>query len=121
MTLGHQTRGCAPDLIYAKGANIPSPPICPSSGTDFDKQACSLLLVGVGFRAPDLSCHIKRDEKAGKYSPLLAKLIKQEWPNGVQLTWCEWIPIRCAGTLLSIAYGDTGGDSSDLRQDITIR
>ena len=62
--------GVAPDLIYAKGVpDIPSP----SSGVDFDKRAYSLLIFEVGFCA-DLSCHIKRNEKAGKYAPLLAKL-----------------------------------------------
>ena len=59
--------GVAPDLIYAERVpNIPHP----SPGADFDKFACSLLhLVEVGFCA-DLSCHIKRDEKAGMYDPL---------------------------------------------------
>ena len=91
--LRNDGHGVAPDLIYAKGdPNIPSP----SPGTDFDKQLCSLLiLIELGFCA-DLSCQIKREEKANKYAPLMAKL-KKEW--GAVYLVC--IPVGCAGNLLS--------------------
>ena len=72
--LRNDGHGVAPDFIYAKGVpNIPSP----SPGTDFDKQLSSLILIELGFCA-DLTCHIKKEEKANKYAPLIAKL-KEEW------------------------------------------
>ena len=70
------------------------------SGTDFDKQLCSLILIEVGFCA-DLSCHINREEKANKYAPLISKL-KEEW--GAVYLVC--IPVGSAGTLHSLAHGN---------------
>ena len=56
--------GVTPDLIYARGApNVPNPD--PSS---FDKPACSLLLIEVGFGS-DRNLKAKQEEKYENANP----------------------------------------------------
>ena len=83
--------GVTPDLIYARGVpNVPNPD--PSS---FNKAACTLLLIEVGFGS-DLNLKAKLEEKTQKYQPLMDEL-KKEWGD-VHLV-C--VPIGHAGTLLA--------------------
>jgi hypothetical protein len=98
----------APDIIYARGVSaVLSPEI-----DSFNRKDCSLILFEVGL-CRDLGCHEKREEKTGKYNPLLATL-RRYWGR-VDLV-C--IPIGHAGTTLNDTATDIATALSQVRPSI---
>jgi hypothetical protein len=83
-------QGVTPDLVYGVGV----PDVLDPSLAAFDRKACSLILIEVGFCA-DLRCQVKFQGKLDKYTPLL-ELLRQTWGT-VHLVI---VPIGNAGTIL---------------------
>jgi hypothetical protein len=84
-------QGVTPDLVYGMGV----PDVVDPSLAAFDRKACSLILIEVGFCA-DLRCQAKLQSKLDKYTPLLETL-RQTWGH-VHLVI---VPIGNAGTILA--------------------